>query len=189
MCIRDRNDTGIFSNLAPATEYTFVTRMKYNPDEAMESRQSEGLAVKTKAASAPAPAAPDWSERSETSILLEAVENQEYAVKKADGSWTWQASPEFTGLNPNKMCIRDRDNILAQVNFTGHFNQGIFRWIADSLSVNNGRIIGKNGIIKQISVKLVPDIDVVRSEDLTIHVNILNRHFILGQRPRLIRCV
>lgn len=47
------NDTGIFSNLAPATEYTFVTRMKYNPDEAMESRQSEGLAVKTKAASAP----------------------------------------------------------------------------------------------------------------------------------------
>ncbi|GEM_PF-1007838 len=95
------NDTGIFSNLAPATEYTFVTRMKYNPDEAMESRQSEGLAVKTKAASAPAPAAPDWSERSETSILLEAVENQEYAVKKADGSWTWQVSPEFTGLNPN----------------------------------------------------------------------------------------
>ncbi len=56
--------------------------MKYNPDEAMESRQSEGLAVKTKAASAPAPAAPDWSERSETSILLEAVENQEYAVKR-----------------------------------------------------------------------------------------------------------
>lgn len=41
------NDTGIFSNLAPATEYTFVTRMKYNPDEAMESNISAESSFKT----------------------------------------------------------------------------------------------------------------------------------------------
>ena len=95
------NDTGVFSNLTPATEYTFVTRMKYNPDTAVESKQSEVLNLKTKNVAAVAPSAPDWSERSEVSIVLAEAQNQEYAIKQADGSWAWQASPEFTGLNPN----------------------------------------------------------------------------------------
>lgn len=95
------DDTGGFSDLTPATEYTFVTRMKYEAGKAAESKQSEVLTVKTKAAAAPAPEAPDWAERSEVSILLEAVENQEYALKQPDGSWAWQTSPEFTELNPN----------------------------------------------------------------------------------------
>lgn len=42
------NDTGVFSNLKPDTEYSFVTRMKYDPSKAQESVMSEAAAVRIK---------------------------------------------------------------------------------------------------------------------------------------------
>ena len=40
-------DSEVFSGLKPNTRYSFVTRVKYNPDEAMESKVSSSSSAKT----------------------------------------------------------------------------------------------------------------------------------------------
>lgn len=92
------NDTGVFSDLKPDTEYSFVTRMKYDPSKAQESVMSEAAAVYTKGAAAAAPAAPGIAKRTETSISLAPLENGEYGISETGENFAWQGSPEFTGL-------------------------------------------------------------------------------------------
>ena len=92
------NDTGVFSDLKPDTEYSFVTRMKYDPSKAQESVMSEAAAVHTKGAAAAAPAAPGIAKRTETSISLAPLENGEYGISETGENFAWQGSPEFTGL-------------------------------------------------------------------------------------------
>ncbi len=108
------NDTGIFENLKPDTEYNFVTRVKYDPSTADESKMSEAVTVHTKISAAAAPAIPKMASRTETSITLAAIENGEYGLVQMDAvaensegiaaqseeNILWQESPEFTGLNP-----------------------------------------------------------------------------------------
>ena len=92
------NDTGVFSNLKPDTEYSFVTRMKYDPSKAQESVMSEAAAVRTKTPAAAAPGAPGIARRTETSISLVPLENGEYGISETGDNFAWQASPEFTEL-------------------------------------------------------------------------------------------
>lgn len=92
------NDTGVFSDLKPDTEYSFVTRMKYDPSKAQESVMSEAAAVHTKVSAAAAPPAPGIAKRTETSISLAALENGEYGISETGENFAWQESPEFTGL-------------------------------------------------------------------------------------------
>ena len=92
------NDTGVFSNLKPDTEYSFVTRMKYDPSKAQESVMSEAAAVRTKTSAAAAPGAPGIARRTETSISLAPLENGEYGISETGDNFVWQASPEFTEL-------------------------------------------------------------------------------------------
>ena len=94
------NTAGTFNNLTPGTEYTFVTRTVYNDNDAMPSQNSEPMKASTKLAAAAAPAAPEMTARTDTSIDLKAVDNQEYAIGTGDGNWKWQSSSQFTGLNP-----------------------------------------------------------------------------------------
>lgn len=92
------NDTGVFSNLKPDTEYSFVTRMKYDPSKAQESVMSEAAAVRTKTPAAAAPGVPGIAKRTETSISLAPLENGEYGISETGDNFAWQASPEFTEL-------------------------------------------------------------------------------------------
>ena len=92
------NDTGVFSNLKPDTEYSFVTRMKYDPSKAQESVMSEAAAVRTKTSAAAAPGAPGIARRTETSISIAPLENGEYGISETGDNFVWQASPEFTEL-------------------------------------------------------------------------------------------
>lgn len=92
------NDTGVFSNLKPDTEYSFVTRMKYDPSKAQESVMSEAAAVRTKTPVAAAPGVPGIAKRTETSISLAPLENGEYGISETGDNFAWQASPEFTEL-------------------------------------------------------------------------------------------
>lgn len=92
------NDTGVFSNLKPDTEYSFATRMKYDPSKAQESVMSDAAAVRTKTSAAAAPGAPGIARRTETSISLAPLENGEYGISETGDNFVWQASPEFTEL-------------------------------------------------------------------------------------------
>lgn len=92
------NDTGVFSNLKPDTEYSFVTRIKYDPSKAQESVMSEAAAVHTKISAAAAPATPGIVKRTETSISLAPLENGEYGISETGENFAWQGSPEFTEL-------------------------------------------------------------------------------------------
>ena len=92
------NDTGVFSNLKPDTEYSFVTRMRYDPSKAQESVMSEAAAVRTKTPAAAAPGVPGIAKRTEISISLAPLENGEYGISETGDNFAWQASPEFTEL-------------------------------------------------------------------------------------------
>lgn len=102
--VTEWNDTGIFNGLSPSTQYTFITRVKFDSDT-VGSKESEPLVVSTKASAAAGPDEPELAGRTETSIVLKTVENQEYGIKLDDGNFAWQVSPEFTGLTSNKEYI------------------------------------------------------------------------------------
>ena len=92
-------DSPIFAGLQAGTEYSFVTRIKENGN-VPASAISQPVKVKTKLAAAAAPAAPELQDRGEGSVTLKAGTNLEYGIGTGDGTWKWQDSPEFMGLQP-----------------------------------------------------------------------------------------
>ena len=95
------NSTGVFDQLTPGTEYQFVTRRKVDEKEQMQGLSSDVLKVTTLLSAAAAPAAPELQKRTDTSITLKAIDQQQYAMLMADGSAVWQDSAVFDGLKPN----------------------------------------------------------------------------------------
>lgn len=95
------NSTGVFDQLTPGTEYQFVTRRKVDEKEQMQGLSSDVLKVTTLQSAAAAPAAPELQKRTDTSITLKAIDQQQYAILMADGSAVWQDSAVFDGLKPN----------------------------------------------------------------------------------------
>lgn len=90
--------SGIFENLKPSTDYSFVARVT---KENQTSEPSKALKVRTKASAAKAPAAPGLSGRSQTSITLKAQDSLEYAISTDGASWKWQNSNTFNNLSAN----------------------------------------------------------------------------------------
>ena len=61
-----------------------------------------------------------------------------------------------------------------------HFHQCKLCWVPDSLSVHNGGIIGQYGVIEQVTVELVAQVQTVDGNGLVINIDILYRHLVLG---------
>ncbi len=93
--------SGSFTGLTAGTEYRFVFRAAYDPAVSMPGISSDAVAVRTLKAAAAAPAAPDIKERTETSITVEAVSGQEYALWTDGKAGTWQTGGEFKNLASN----------------------------------------------------------------------------------------
>ena len=95
------NSEGEFKGLTAGKEYRFVTRVKFDEKEQMESPISDVLKVTTKKAAAAAPEAPVCIGRTENSITLRAVNGQEYAMLENGNPGKWQDSEVFSGLKAN----------------------------------------------------------------------------------------
>ena len=82
--IQDEKDlvwqaSGIFKDLKPSTDYSFVTRIKTDTEI---SENSKPLKVITKSSAAKAPATPELSEKTDTRIQIHSVTGQEYSLLK-----------------------------------------------------------------------------------------------------------
>ncbi|MDD3221797.1 MAG: hypothetical protein EOM34_15480 [Clostridia bacterium] len=93
------NETGIFDNLDPATEYSFVTRIKSSGDVG-PSGPSAAFAVSTKALPAPAPGIPELDSKTDVMVQLKVVSGQEYAMMVHGEPGEWNETGTFNNLTP-----------------------------------------------------------------------------------------
>lgn len=100
--IQDEKDlvwqaSGIFKDLKPSTDYSFVTRIKTDTEI---SENSKPLKVTTKSSAAEAPATPELSEKTDTRIQIHSVTGQEYSLLKDGKPMNWNTSGNFENLSP-----------------------------------------------------------------------------------------
>ncbi len=114
----DWQDSTVFVNLTPATEYTFYQRVKQASNSNV-SQTSEGLNVILKLSQAVA-SAPNILSFTDTSVKLYPVEGCEYSVNGTD----WQKSNEFTGLSPATEYIFYQRNAETGVHEAGKKSSG-----------------------------------------------------------------
>ena len=100
--IQDKKDlvwqaSGIFKDLKPSTDYSFVTRIKTDTEI---SENSKPLKVTTKSSAAKAPATPELSEKTDTRIQIHSVTGQEYSLLKDGKPISWNTSGNFENLSP-----------------------------------------------------------------------------------------
>lgn len=100
--IQDEKDlvwqaSGIFKDLKPSTDYSFVTRIKTDTEI---SENSKPLKVTTKSSAAKAPATPELSEKTDTRIQIHSVTGQEYSLLKDGKPISWNISGNFENLSP-----------------------------------------------------------------------------------------
>lgn len=100
--IQDEKDlvwqaSGIFKDLKPSTDYSFVTRIKTDTEI---SDNSKPLKVTTKSSAVKAPAAPELSEKTDTRIQIHSVTGQEYSLLKDGKPISWNTSGNFENLSP-----------------------------------------------------------------------------------------
>ena len=122
---KDYQDSPTFSSLSPDTDYIVTARVKAGTygDQVYDSgKPSQGLSVHTLKSAAPAPAAPQLSERTENSLTVVAVSGQEYALWTDGKAGAWQTGGQFAGLNTNttyavvtRMAIRISIAMESQV--------------------------------------------------------------------------
>lgn len=92
------------TGLTAGTTYSYYAVIKagtYEGTKYLESDPTETLTVQTLNTAAAAPDAPTVADRTDTSITLDAKDNQEFAIVDGSTIGKWQTSPEFTGLTPN----------------------------------------------------------------------------------------
>ena len=89
--------SGIFKDLKPSTDYSFVTRIKTDTEI---SENSKTLKVTTKSSAAKAPATPELSEKTDTRIQIHSVTGQEYSLLKDGKPINWNTSGNFENLSP-----------------------------------------------------------------------------------------
>ena len=100
--IQDEKDlvwqaSGIFKDLKPSTDYSFVTRIKTDTEI---SENSKPLKVTTKSSAAKAPATPELSKKTDTRIQIHSVTGQEYSLLKDGKPISWNTSGNFENLSP-----------------------------------------------------------------------------------------
>lgn len=89
--------SGVFKNLKPSTDYSFVARIKTDTEI---SESSEPLKVRTKASSAKAPDAAQLFEKTDTRIQVKSVKGQEYSLLKDGNPTSWNTNGIFENLSP-----------------------------------------------------------------------------------------
>jgi hypothetical protein len=89
--------SNVFDGLSANTPYSFVQRIAETEDT-YASNKSAALEETTDKNTVPAPAAPQFASKTNSSVSLVAVEGYEYSK---DNGVNWQSSNVFSGLNPN----------------------------------------------------------------------------------------
>ena len=89
-------DSSIFNDLTPETEYIFYQRIK-ETDDTYASNSSEGLNIRTKKENTTIPVKPEIADVTENIVTLKYVEGYEYSINQGT---TWQDSNVFTKLEP-----------------------------------------------------------------------------------------
>ena len=89
--------SGVFKNLKPATDYSFVARIKTDTET---SEISKPLKVRTKESSAKAPDIPQLFEKTDTRIQVKSVKGQEYSLLKDGNPTAWNTNGIFENLSP-----------------------------------------------------------------------------------------
>lgn len=89
--------SGVFKNLKPSTDYSFVARIKTDTEI---SESSNPLKVRTKASSAKAPDAAQLFEKTDTRIQVKSVKGQEYSLLKDGNPTAWNTNGVFENLSP-----------------------------------------------------------------------------------------
>lgn len=89
--------SGVFKNLKPSTDYSFVARIKTDTEI---SESSKPLKVRTKASSAKAPDAAQLFEKTDTRIQVKSVKGQEYSLLKDGNPTDWNTNGIFKNLSP-----------------------------------------------------------------------------------------
>ena len=89
--------SGVFKNLKPATDYSFVARIKTDTET---SEISKPLKVRTKESSAKAPDIPQLFEKTDTRIQVKSVKGQEYSLLKDGNPTDWNTNGVFENLSP-----------------------------------------------------------------------------------------
>ena len=77
-------------------------------------------------------------------------------------------------------------DLIIYTRLSGHLKQCKLCWIPDSLAVNDGGIIRQDGIVQDITVQLIVQIQLFRVQNLTVDKNLLNSHLILRQGTCLV---
>ena len=68
-----------------------------------------------------------------------------------------------------------------------HFQKRVLCRISDPFVLDQLRIVVEHGIVEQIAVRLLRKIQLRPVKHPAIHIDLLHRHLILRQRPRLVR--
>ncbi|MBS6161347.1 MAG: sortase B protein-sorting domain-containing protein [Firmicutes bacterium] len=122
--IQDEKDlvwqaSGIFKDLKPSTDYSFVTRIKTDTEI---SENSKPLKVITKSSAAKAPATPELSEKTDTRIQIHSVTGQEYSLLKDGKPISWNTSGNFENLSPEteyqivtRIIFNDEDAMPSEI--------------------------------------------------------------------------
>ena len=122
--IQDEKDlvwqaSGIFKDLKPSTDYSFVTRIKTDTEI---SENSKPLKVTTKSSAAKAPATPELSEKTDTRIQIHSVTGQEYSLLKDGKPISWNTSGNFENLSPEteyqivtRIIFNDEDAMPSEI--------------------------------------------------------------------------
>ena len=122
--IQDEKDlvwqaSGIFKDLKPSTDYSFVTRIKTDTEI---SENSKPLKVTTKSSAAKAPATPELSEKTDTRIQIHSVTGQEYSLLKDGKPISWNTSGNFENLSPEteyqivtRIIFNDEEDMPSEI--------------------------------------------------------------------------
>lgn len=122
--IQDEKDlvwqaSGIFKDLKPSTDYSFVTRIKTDTEI---SENSKPLKVTTKLSAAKAPATPELSEKTDTRIQIHSVTGQEYSLLKDGKTISWNISGNFENLSPEteyqivtRIIFNDEEDMPSEI--------------------------------------------------------------------------
>ena len=122
--IQDEKDlvwqaSGIFKDLKPSTDYSFVTGIKTDTEI---SENSKPLKVTTKSSAAKAPATPELSEKTDTRIQIHSVTGQEYSLLKDGKPISWNTSGNFENLSPEteyqivtRIIFNDEEDMPSEI--------------------------------------------------------------------------
>ena len=126
-------DSNVFTDLTPETEYTFYQRIKETNDT-YASSSSEGLSIITKKENTNIPVKPEIEDVTENIVTVKSVEGYEYS---ANGGLTWQES------NVLKLEPLTEYNITQRIKSNNEYGYSI---ISNSVFVKTNQVLSRSNI-------------------------------------------